>query len=176
MWRKIGRFLKILQMNINVFFTFSNRSLQIWNNTCIIMSHTSRRGIECPLALLGRNTPSLDTQTYHHPLSSSPLNPQVYQMSRKSPILQQEFEMYHLPNTQRIMNAPQPRLTRNHTQIDSLLSFHDRLSPVIERETHSYARWVTIYYNSEYWCRCRKTGVYVKLIIIRNTGTLSRRF
>lgn len=54
------------------------------------MSHTSRRvpPIECPLASLGRNTPSLDTsQTYHHPLSSSPLNPQVYQMSRKSPLL-----------------------------------------------------------------------------------------
>lgn len=106
------------------------------------MSHSSRRGIECPLALLGRNTPSLDTQTYHHPLSSSPLNPQVYQMSRKSPILQQEFEMYHLPNTDRMnMNNQQPRSSRNHTQqIDSLLSFHDRLSPVIERETHSYAR------------------------------------
>lgn len=97
------------------------------------MSHTSRRGIECPLASLGRNTPThnLDTQSYHHPLSSSPLNPQVYQMSRKSPILQQEFEMYHLPNSQE---------PRNHTQIDSLLSFHDRLSPVIEREAHSYAR------------------------------------
>lgn len=54
------------------------------------MSHTSRRGppIECPLASLGRNTPSMEPpQTYHHPLSSSPLNPQVYQMSRKSPIL-----------------------------------------------------------------------------------------
>lgn len=105
------------------------------------MSHTSRRGIECPLASLGRNTPSLDTQNYHHPLSSSPLNPQNYQMSRKSPILQQEYEMKYLPNTQRILNSQQPtsRPTRNHTQIDSLLSFHDRLSPVIERET-SYAR------------------------------------
>lgn len=106
------------------------------------MSHTSRRAIECPLASLGRNTPSLDTQTYHHPLSSSPLDPQVYQMSRKSPILQQEFEMYHLPTTQHeLMNSQQPRSTRiHHTQIDSLLSFQDRLSPVIERETHSYAR------------------------------------
>lgn len=105
------------------------------------MSHTSRRGIECPLASLGRNTPThnLDTQSYHHPLSSSPLNPQVYQMARKSPTLQQEFEMYHLPNTQH-MSTQQPRSTRNHTQIDSILSFHDRLSPVIERETHSYAR------------------------------------
>lgn len=107
------------------------------------MSHTSRRGIECPLASLGRNTPSLDTQTYHHPLSSSPLNPQVYQMSRKSPILQQEYEMYHLPNTPRLLTSEQPTLrpTRN-TQIDSLLSFHDRLSPVIERETNSFARSV----------------------------------
>ncbi len=105
------------------------------------MSHTSRRGIECPLATLGRNTPSLDAaQTYHHPLSSSPLNPQVYQMSRKSPIFQQEFEMYHLPNTENIINAQQPRSTRNQTQIESLLSFHDRLSPVIERDAHAYAR------------------------------------
>lgn len=104
------------------------------------MSHTSMRGIECPLAQLGRNTPSLDTQTYHHPLSSSPLNPQVYQMSRKSPILQQEFEMYHLPNSEPIINSQPPRSARNHTQIDSLLSYHDRLSPVIEREAHSYAR------------------------------------
>ncbi|XP_037036987.1 F-box/LRR-repeat protein 7-like [Bradysia coprophila] len=104
------------------------------------MSHTSRRGIECPLATLGRNTPSLDTQTYHHPLSSSPLNPQVYQMSRKSPIFQQEFEMYHLPNTQNIVDSQQPRSTRNHTEIESLLSFHGRLSPVVERETHPYTR------------------------------------
>lgn len=51
------------------------------------MSHTTRRGpaIECPLASLGRNNPNQETQTYHHPLSTSPLNPQVYQMSRKSP-------------------------------------------------------------------------------------------
>lgn len=54
------------------------------------MNHQIRRGpppVECPLASLGRNTPALDTQSYHHPLSSSPLNPQVYQMSRKSPNL-----------------------------------------------------------------------------------------
>lgn len=54
------------------------------------MSHQTRRGppVECPLASLGRNTTALDTQQqYHHPLSSSPLNLQVYQMSRKSPDL-----------------------------------------------------------------------------------------
>lgn len=119
-----------------IFHTF-----QINNSTCLTMSHSSRRGIECPLATLGRNTPSLDTQTYHHPLSSSPLNPQVYQMSRKSPIFQQEFEMYLLPNTENIINSEPPRSSRNNNgQIDSLLSFHDRLSPVIERETQSYAR------------------------------------
>lgn len=39
--------------------------------------------IECPLASLGHNTPSLD-QSYHHPLSTSPLNPEAYQMLRKS--------------------------------------------------------------------------------------------
>ena len=60
------------------------------------MSHTSRRGppVECPLASLGRNTPTLDTQTYHHPLSSSPLDPQVYQMSRNSPILNTDVIIY----------------------------------------------------------------------------------
>lgn len=53
------------------------------------MSHKSRRPppIECPLASLGHNSPS-DHQPYHHPLSSSPLNPNVYQMSsRTSPLL-----------------------------------------------------------------------------------------
>lgn len=52
------------------------------------MSHRSRRAppIECPLASLGHNLPS--EHQYHHPLSSSPLNPNDYQMSlRKSPIL-----------------------------------------------------------------------------------------
>ncbi|ETN60845.1 f-box/leucine rich repeat protein [Anopheles darlingi] len=53
------------------------------------MTHQQRRGapVECPLASLGRNTPSMDTRQYHHPLSSSPLDPQAYQMSRSSPIL-----------------------------------------------------------------------------------------
>lgn len=55
------------------------------------MAHTSRRGVpsgECPLASLGRNSPSMEAgKIFHHPLSSSPLDPQVYQMSRKSPIL-----------------------------------------------------------------------------------------
>lgn len=49
------------------------------------MSNQQRRGggpnasveCECPLASLG-NTQSLDTQPYHHPLSSSPLDPQAY--------------------------------------------------------------------------------------------------
>lgn len=153
------------------------------------MSHTSRRGIECPLASLGRNTPSLDTQTYHHPLSSSPLNPQVYQMSRKSPILnissedllysskqvqmqQQEYEMYHLPNSQRLLNTPQPNSRpithRNHTQIDSLLSFHDRLSPVDERETHSYQRnsrdnhvVVVNHHKDEYFLEDKINALYI---------------
>ncbi|XP_055387653.1 F-box/LRR-repeat protein 7 isoform X2 [Condylostylus longicornis] len=62
------------------------------------MTHQTRRGappphLECPLASLGRssNTPTssgleLNHQAYHHPLSSSPLNPQIYhQMSRQSP-------------------------------------------------------------------------------------------
>nr|XP_013102660.1 unnamed protein product [Stomoxys calcitrans] len=64
------------------------------------MSHqTARRSqaptsLECPLASLGRNSAAimdslngLHQPTFHHPLSSSPLDPQVYQMSRKSPDL-----------------------------------------------------------------------------------------
>lgn len=56
------------------------------------MSHKSRRAppIECPLASLGHNghhTQNPHHQPYHHPLSTSPLNPDVYQMSRTSPIL-----------------------------------------------------------------------------------------
>lgn len=58
------------------------------------MQHISNRSgappiIECPLASLGRNTPSIQTHqvTYQHPLSTSPLDPQVYQMSRQSPLL-----------------------------------------------------------------------------------------
>ncbi|XP_039448231.1 F-box/LRR-repeat protein 7-like [Culex pipiens pallens] len=60
------------------------------------MSHPQRRGapVECPLASLGRNTPSMDALQYHHPLSSSPLDPQAYQMSRKSPILGIDPDIY----------------------------------------------------------------------------------
>lgn len=60
------------------------------------MSHSQRRGapVECPLASLGRNTPSMDALQYHHPLSSSPLDPQAYQMSRKSPILGIDSDIY----------------------------------------------------------------------------------
>ncbi|XP_055545274.1 F-box/LRR-repeat protein 7 [Wyeomyia smithii] len=60
------------------------------------MSHSQRRGapVECPLASLGRNTPSMDALQYHHPLSSSPLDPQAYQMSRKTPILGIDPDIY----------------------------------------------------------------------------------
>ncbi|XP_058448453.1 F-box/LRR-repeat protein 7 [Malaya genurostris] len=60
------------------------------------MSLPQRRGapVECPLASLGRNTPSMDALQYHHPLSSSPLDPQAYQMSRKTPILGIDSELY----------------------------------------------------------------------------------
>lgn len=61
------------------------------------MSHkTSTRrtaDLECPLASLGRNSNAVRDQLaaahYHHPhpLSSSPLDPQAYKMSRKSPNL-----------------------------------------------------------------------------------------
>lgn len=56
------------------------------------MSHRSRCAppIECPLASLGhnRNLITADHHQYHHPLSSSPLNPNDYQMSmRKSPLI-----------------------------------------------------------------------------------------
>uniref|UniRef100_A0A1B0G6R9 F-box domain-containing protein n=1 Tax=Glossina morsitans morsitans TaxID=37546 RepID=A0A1B0G6R9_GLOMM len=58
------------------------------------MSHQTARRSECPLASLGRTGSAvidslngLHQSTYHHPLSSSPLDPQVYQMSRKSPDL-----------------------------------------------------------------------------------------
>lgn len=50
------------------------------------MSHRRVPPIECPLASLGHNLPS--EHPYRHPLSSSPLNPNDYQLSsRKSPIL-----------------------------------------------------------------------------------------
>lgn len=50
------------------------------------MSHRRAPPIECPLASLGHNMPS--EHQYRHPLSSSPLNPNDYQLSsRKSPIL-----------------------------------------------------------------------------------------
>lgn len=61
------------------------------------MSHkaSTRRAadLECPLASLGRNSNAVRDQLaaahYHHPhpLSSSPLDPQAYKMSRKSPNL-----------------------------------------------------------------------------------------
>lgn len=76
------------------------------------MSHqTARRSqaptsLECPLASLGRNTAAvMDTlnglhqPTFHHPLSSSPLDPQVYQMSRKSPDLSIDTDTDHTYHT-----------------------------------------------------------------------------
>lgn len=72
-------FIRIMFLNCCCFF-FPGRN----------MSHNSRRAppIECPLASLGHNgRPQTAHQQYHHPLSSSPLNPDVYQMSRTSPIL-----------------------------------------------------------------------------------------
>ena len=64
--------------------------------TATAMTHQQRRvaPVECPLASLGRNTPSMDTRQYHHPLSSSPLDPQAYQMSRSSPILTLDSDLY----------------------------------------------------------------------------------
>lgn len=73
------------------------------------MQHVSNRSgpppIECPLASLGRNTPSIQTHqvTYHHPLSTSPLDPQVYQMSRQSPLLNiGENHLLYTPDNVRI--------------------------------------------------------------------------
>lgn len=84
------------------------------------MQHMSNRSgppppIECPLASLGRNTPSVQTHqvTYQHPLSTSPLDPQVYQMSRQSPLLNMRGDdhlMYtHDPNrTASLTEGPTP--------------------------------------------------------------------
>ncbi|XP_063697095.1 F-box/LRR-repeat protein 7-like [Culicoides brevitarsis] len=67
------------------------------------MSHVQQRAIECPLASLGHNTPTLDAhQGYHHPLSTSPLDTQAYQMLRKSqesPILSIDSDKIRLKNT-----------------------------------------------------------------------------
>lgn len=67
------------------------------------MSHVQQRAIECPLASLGHNTPTLDNhQGYHHPLSTSPLDTQAYQMLRKSqesPILSLDTDKIRLKNT-----------------------------------------------------------------------------
>lgn len=67
------------------------------------MSHVKQRAIECPLASLGHNTPTLDTlQGYHHPLSTSPLDTQAYQMLRKpqeSPILSLDTDKIRVKNT-----------------------------------------------------------------------------
>ncbi|XP_050068729.1 F-box/LRR-repeat protein 7 [Anopheles maculipalpis] len=70
------------------------------------MTHQQRRvaPVECPLASLGRNTPSMDTRQYHHPLSSSPLDPQAYQMSRSSPILTLDSDLYP-PDTGGLMSS-----------------------------------------------------------------------
>lgn len=68
----------------------------------VVMAHktgvlrtVSHSGLECPLASLGRTGSTVmgaltglhQSDYHHHPLSSSPLDPQVYQMSRKSPDL-----------------------------------------------------------------------------------------
>lgn len=157
------------------------------------MSHI-RRGppIECPLASLGRNTPSMDTtQQYHHPLSSSPLNPQVYQMSRQSPLLSisnniiytsnrnnsnininsnatestsnhksstsdcvEYRQLYNNKNNSNLAQsspsslssssneykqtaAVPPPIIRNYTPLESIIQYHDRLSPVDERSSQS---------------------------------------
>lgn len=46
--------------------------------------HVSEAVVECPLASLGLHIPRTLDQSYHHPLSTSPLDPQAYQILRKS--------------------------------------------------------------------------------------------
>ncbi|XP_062712054.1 F-box/LRR-repeat protein 7 [Aedes albopictus] len=89
------------------------------------MSHQQRRGapVECPLASLGRNTPSMDALQYHHPLSSSPLDPQAYQMSRKSPILGIDSDIY-TAETSLVANHP----TTNGCSSDKALENGNMLS------------------------------------------------
>ncbi|EDW81065.2 uncharacterized protein Dwil_GK11217 [Drosophila willistoni] len=79
------------------------------------MSHKTQQrrstttDLECPLASLGRNSNAVRDQLaaahYHpHPLSSSPLDPQAYKMSRKSPSIEP------LPSRS---STPQPNETAN---------------------------------------------------------------
>lgn len=110
------------------------------------MSHTTRRGppIECPLASLGRNTPTMTVQpSYHHPLSSSPLNPQVYQMSRNSPILATQLNSSKNEHDEDITNDyintsnmdSYRTAMRNYIPTESMFSYQERLSPVAERSS-----------------------------------------
>lgn len=174
------------------------------------MSHTSRRGppVECPLASLGRNTPARETQTYHHPLSSSPL--QVYQMSRESPILNSnniiyssrssehnsipisDSKNYHLsrsssssldqPYTLRRdldedVYRPPPRNYTPSVQMESILSYHDRLSPdTIDRTRSAYLHTdlrddnsttetssvVVVNHNNRYYLEEKMDSLYIQ--------------
>lgn len=82
----------------------------------VTMSHHVSGAMECPLASLGHNQPSLD-QSYHHPLSTSPLDPQAYQMLRKSqesPILSLDAQKICSPaGTKR--SRMQKNATDSHT-------------------------------------------------------------
>lgn len=104
------------------------------------MQHISNRSgappIECPLASLGRNTPSLQTHqvTYQHPLSTSPLNPQVYQMSRQSPLLNMgDNHLLYTPDTSRTSSSKEDDLPNSSNsssaQLPSPKHKHQNIQP-----------------------------------------------
>lgn len=63
-----------------------------WNRRKYYLKIMTQAGssMECPLAALGRDTPAVKTPQYRHPLSSSPLDPNVYKMGKRSPIYNTE--------------------------------------------------------------------------------------
>lgn len=99
------------------------------------MSHRRAPPIECPLASLGHNFPS--GHQYRHPLSSSPLNPNDYQMSiRKSPILN-------------IGADGLIQFSTLHETDDSIRSIEDvsHVSSAIKHNTNNTSDYVNIYRN-----------------------------
>uniref|UniRef100_A0A336K2Q1 CSON012005 protein n=1 Tax=Culicoides sonorensis TaxID=179676 RepID=A0A336K2Q1_CULSO len=99
------------------------------------MSHVQQRAIECPLASLGRNTPTLDNlQGYHHPLSTSPLDPQAYQMlrtSQESPILSIDADKI------RHTNVDTSRSNRFNTSSTSSSNLNDSIPQMYLQQRNS---------------------------------------
>ncbi|XP_077294878.1 F-box and leucine-rich repeat protein 7 [Arctopsyche grandis] len=104
------------------------------------MSHAAmgrRSPLACPLATLGRASPPLEPPAYHHPLSSSPLDPHAYlsrnpqHHDRDSPTLEKSYQPYARSRNTPSIEPPYRTRDQGYQRYDP--PFHARQSPALDR-------------------------------------------